>query len=563
MKPNLYLLILAFLLQPFWSEAQTTYLPLHSPEEHLLERIEVKSGSISPYFFEFRPVSRKEAIDYIEDQRVNILHGDLSLTAQDQFQIQRAKSISSEWSETADGLDAAIPSKKPILRYFYQVQPDMIHVHTDDFFLVVNPVVYTEAIKEKDIDKIGYINMRGIELRGRILNKVGFYTLMADDQERPFSYVQSFEQQFRTYPGMTFYGRSKKTGNYDFFMAKGYLDVPLLNDHVNVTFGYDQNFSGVGLRSLINSDYAPPATFLRLRGYWQKWGYQSLFLQLTADYANMYGSHRLEQKYAAIHQLGYQARPWLNIGLFESSVFAGTDNLKATDLVPVIGYQTLARSLGAQQKTALGLWFKAIALRHFQFYGQAYLDRLDLSKIGDKNWWGNQFAVQLGGKYFDAFTVSNLDLQGELNYVRPFTYMSSGDDADYTHFNQPLAHPFGAGFAEITGRIDYTPINKFYVQARASYSLRGSESSATESSGINIMKNEDARVGNTVEGWIPGANRKALYLNLNLAYELRPNLFLEGGLTNWQWQVSGAKSNTFGLYGGLRWNISRKEYDSY
>lgn len=562
MKPSLFLLFFALLLSPFGSEAQTAYLPLHSPEEHLLERIEVKSGSLSPYFFEFRPISRKDAIDYIDGQRVNILHGDLSLTRQDQYQIQRAKSISSEWSETADGLDAAIPSRHPILRYFYQVQPDMIHVHTDNFFLVVNPVVYTEVIKEKNVDKIGYINTRGIEFRGRILNKIGFYTLMADDQERPFSYVQSFERQFHTYPGMTFYGRSK-TGNYDFFMAKGYLDVPLLNDHLNITFGYDQNFSGVGIRSLINSDYAPPATFLRLRAHWKKWGYQSLFLQLTADYTNMYGSNRLEQKYAAIHQLGYQARPWLNIGLFESTVFAGVDNLQATDLVPVIGYQTLARSLGAQQKTALGLWFKAIALRHFQFYGQAYLDRLDLSKLSDNDWWGNQLAVQLGGKYFDAFTVSNLDLQGEVNYVRPFTYMASGDNADYTHFNQPLAEPYGAGFAEIIGRVDYNPVNKLYVQAKASFSLRGTENTAQESNGVNILKNEDTRASNTVEGWIPGINRKALYLNLNLAYEIRPNLFLEGGLTQWQWQISGVKTNTLGLYGGLRWNISRKEYDSY
>lgn len=127
-------LIICFFLCLSSVSAQTTYLPLHSEEEHLLERIETKSGVLSPFSFGLKPVSRKDAMRFIHMQRENILHGDLMLSAIDQYNIQRAQSISSEWVPTADGLDAAIPSKQPILRYFYQVQPDAIHVHTDDFF---------------------------------------------------------------------------------------------------------------------------------------------------------------------------------------------------------------------------------------------------------------------------------------------------------------------------------------------------------------------------------------------------------------------------------------------
>ena len=54
--------------------------------------------------------------------------------------------------------------------------------------------------------------------------------------------------------------------------------------------------------------------------------------------------------------------------------------------------------------------------------------------------------IQLGAKYIDAFGIKNLDLQLEYNRVRPFTYSHRDSVANYTHYNQPLAHPLGANF---------------------------------------------------------------------------------------------------------------------
>lgn len=559
-KLSIILILNLLLFRPI-VKAQTTYLPLHSEEEDLLERIEVKSGALSPYNFSLKPVSRKDAMDFIKMQRVNILHGDLLLSSVDQYNIKRAESLSSEWVGTAEGLDAAIPSKKPILGFLYPVQSDAIHIHTDDFFLVANPVIYIEGFKESNVEKIGYINTRGLEVRGRLLDKLGFYTMLADDQDRPPSYVAEYEQKSHSFPGKTYYGLSPN-GNYDFFLAKGYLDASLAHEHLNITFGYDNNFLGAGIRSLILSDFSPPATFLRLRANWGKFSYQSLFLQLTADYQKPAGDYRLAQKYAAIHQLGYQASPWLDLGIFESSIFGGKEQLKVTDLIPVIGYQSLARSLGANQTTSLGLSFKAIALRHLQFYGQAYFGSIDFSEINNQGWWGNRIGIQIGSKYFDAFSVANLDLQGEVNIVRPFTYAAGGDNTDYTHYNQPLTHPDGAGFAEIIGKIQYQPFNKLYLTAKGIYSLRGSDT-AFKNNGINPLENWNLRQNDYGYGWIPGTARTAFYLNINAAYEIRPNLFFEAGITNWNWKIQEMKSTSTSFYGGIRWNMVRKEYDSY
>ena len=50
-------------------------------------------------------------------------------------------------------------------------------------------------------------------------------------------------------------------------------------------------------------------------------------------------------------------------------------------------------------------------------------------------------ALQLGAKYVDAFGINNLDLQLEMNRVRPFTHSHNDSISNYTHYNQPLAHP--------------------------------------------------------------------------------------------------------------------------
>ena len=85
-------------------------------------------------------------------------------------------------------------------------------------------------------------------------------------------------------------------------------------------------------------------------------------------------------------------------------------------------------------------------------------------------------ACQLGGKYVDAFNIKNLDLQFETNRARPYTYSHYDSIANYTHYNQPLAHPLGANFQEFIGIVKYQPAPKWYINARAIYYYQGLDS---------------------------------------------------------------------------------------
>lgn len=546
---------------PLLALGQTTYLPLHTEEYHLLDRLETMSGHLSDNFhLSLGSVARKDAVDFLRDgQRRHRLGNRISLI--DEYNIRRAISISGEWSETADGDDGAAPSARPILKYFYQKQPDFVHVNTGDAFLVVNPVLYLQAAKENNVDGIRYINTRGAEIRGRLFNRVGFYTMLADNQDKPLSYINAWEQQHSAYPGVDYY-TAKSSGGYDYLLARGYVDAGAFNGHFNVTFGFDKQFSGTGMRSLLLSDFSAPATFLRLRTRIGRLQYENLYLELTPDYVRG-GDRRLPRKYASIHQLSVNATDWLNIGLFEATMYARPERFGAECLIPVIFYNTLARSLGADQKTSLGLSFRVLPLSGLQVYGQGYFDGLQPGGLG-KGSWTNQFGLQAGAKYFDAFTLPNLDLQAEANIVRPFTYGSNDGISNYTHYNQPLAHPYGAGFAEFAGVVRYQPIVNLYLTAKAVYSSRGTDTSGL-SFGNDIFKLYDTRAGDEDYGLAAGRKMKGLYFNFNAAYEIRPNIFFEAGVTHLKRDYDGGLSlpAVTSFYGALRWNITRREYDYY
>jgi hypothetical protein len=58
--------------------------------------------------------------------------------------------------------------------------------------------------------------------------------------------------------------------------------------------------------------------------------------------------------------------------------------------------------------------------------------------------------------------------------------------ANYTHYNQPLAHPLGANFKETIAIARYQPAPRWLVQAKGIFYLQGRDTS-TENNGSNIF----------------------------------------------------------------------------
>ncbi len=542
---------------------QTTYLQLNTEDYRLLDRLETRSGELTNDFFSsIKPVSRKGAVSFLLDKRMHAR--ELNLSAIDRYNIDHAISVSGEWTPDEDG---ALDSRRPLLKTFYRKQPDLIHVKTKDFFLSVNPVISAQLMSERNSAGSGgtrFWSARGLEFRGWIAKKIGFYTYMADNQEHVPGFIDDWVTKYRAIPGGDFY---RKNGNtYDYFIARGYMDFALIKDRINVTFGYDNHFLGDGIRSLYLSNFSAPATFLRINTKIWKLNYQNLFMELTPQYISNPGDLRLPRQYATVHTLSTNVTRWLNIGLYESIMFARRDRFEFGYMIPVIFYRGIERAMGSPDNVNVGINFKAIAAKRLQFYGQFMLDEFQAKELfGSNGWWGNKWGLQLGGKYFDALGIRNLDIQGEMNIVRPYTYAHRDSTSNFSHYNQPFAHPVGAGFQEVVGTIRYQPVRNLFLTLKGMYYRQGIDT-GNSNFGSNIFADYVTRNQEYGIRMINGVRANCALLNFNASYELKKNLFLDLGATRRQFEVENdllPKHTTTYFYGGIRLNIARRDYDFY
>lgn len=568
--------LLCILCTPFLLFSQTTtYLPQGAREAYLLERLEIKAGNDSILnFSKTRPFSRRQVIPVIEryyrdatplsgppemPQTLDTVIYDRSITGDRLTKVDHYNALLA-LQKNNEFATATFSSKKPILKRFYQTPANLYEVNTKDFFLSVNPVVQYLVGKERNSTEHLFLNTRGLLLRGMIANKVGFTAYATDNQERDPKYVQEFVAERQAVPGAGYY-KSFKGSGYDYFDARGTVTVTAAK-FIDVSFGYDKNFIGNGHRSLFLSDFSNNALFLRLNTRIWKLNYQNLFMELVNAHQRG-GDKYLNKKYAAIHHLDIGVTKWLNIGLFESIVFSRENRFEFGYLNPVIFYRSAEQQNGSFDNAMAGLDFKANVAHKFQLYGQMLLDEFKLSELR-RQWWGNKFGFQLGGKYIDAFGIDNLDLQAEWNRVRPFTYSHNDSIANYTHDNQPLAHPLGANFNEFLGNLRYQFASKWLFAARAILYKQGRDSS-TASFGSNIFLPNRAPFRTMEYGYEigSGAPAKVAYASLLLSYEVRPNLFLETNAVVRRRQAYANKplQNTVVIYAGIRWNMHRREFD--
>jgi hypothetical protein len=565
---------LVFLLLPFQLLAQTTFLPEGARENILIERMEIKSGFDSILrFSKTKPYSRRQFIGALVTGDSALVSASLSdphvptlklfalMSGTDQYNFIRALQNNIEW---APGDWKNYASKSPFLKNFYKTPANLYEVHQPDFFLAINPVFQYTVSKETDNDQHLFQNTRGVTLRGRIANKIGFAAYITDNQERDPSYVQALITERKAVPGAGFYKDFKEPGGVDYFDARGYITFGVAKV-VDVVFGYDKNFIGNGHRSLFLSDVSAPTLFLKLNTRIWKFNYQNLFMELnTAERLN--ADQLLPKKYAAMHHLDLAIGKWLNVGLFEGVIFGRKDHFEFGYLNPVIFYRSIEQQSGSKDNAVAGLDLKANFAKHFQFYSQFLLDEFSLNQVknGD-GWWGNKWGLQAGAKYIDAFNIANLDLQIETNRVRPFTYSHRDSVANYTHYNQPLAHPLGANFQEWIGIARYQPLKKLMLVAKAIYYTQGRDTGSV-SFGGNIFLPNVAPYRQKDYGFSvgDGARRKVGLASMLVSYELRANLFIELNAV-YRKQSDETMAPTIGsrtiFTGGIRWNMPRREFD--
>ncbi len=553
---------LSLFLLPLASLSQSSYLPQSHKHRQLLDRLEIRLQNYSGLNIStVQPLSRRTGVQLVEyADSMQQTNGGGIFTKMDEQNMQQFLMNNSEW---VSGDKSAFESSKSIWNTFYRTKANLLEVDEKDFFLAINPVIQQQQSAGKDENERVFLNSKGLSFRGLIAERVGFSGFITDNQERPPLFAAEWVREREAVPGVGRYKRFKNTA-FDYFDARGSIHFTAAK-YLDFQFGYDKNFVGSGYRSLLLSDFGNSYLFLKINTRIWKLNYQNIFMELTPQFPkSRMGDRLLDKKYAVTHHLSVNATRWLNLGLFESVVFGRKNHFDFTYLNPVMFLRVAEQQNGSADNAIVGFDFKANVARTFQFYGQLMLDEFKLNEIrSSKGWWANKYGIQLGGKYINAFTIPNLDLQGELNFVRPFSYSHHDSISNYTHYNQPLAHPLGANFREAIAIARYQPHHKITASARLIFWEKGVDTAGANLGGDIFRLNTSRRsdYGYELAG---GGKGRGINTQLLVSYELKENLFIDGSLLIRKWRVEDQllqNRNTTLATIGLRMNVSRREYD--
>lgn len=547
-----------FLLFSLFAHTQSVYLPLDHKHAQFLNRLEILMQD-NPYLnvSTARPYDRKPTVEAA-------LAGDSAadLSAVDRHNLQSLLMNSSEWY---NGDQSAFLSKKSLWNTIYKYKANLLQVDEKDFFLAVNPIIQFQQSKETGNGQRIFLNARGVTLRGRIARRVGFYTSLVETLERTPLFVQDYTRQSRAIPGAGRFYKYKTTG-VDYSDARGGITFNAAQ-YINFQFAYDKNFIGNGYRSLFLSDFGSSYLFLKINTRIWKLNYQNIFMELNPQFPQAMRDRDLllDKKYASIHHLSINATRWLNLGLFEAVVFGRKNHFDFSYLNPIIFLRTAEKQNNSPDNGIVGFDFKANIGRRAQAYGQLMFDELLIKELRSGNgWFGNKYGVQLGGKYVNLFNVENLDVQAELNLVRPFSYSHYDSVAGYSHYNQPLAHPFGANFIEAVGIVRYQPLPRLTTSARL-ISWKQGVDTGNANYGGDIFKLYTTRSAGDHGYSLPsGVPVNGMNFQLLASYEIRENLFFDAVMLLRKRKTQNnlqPLQETKLFTAGIRMNIGRREYD--
>ena len=603
MKINLLVL---FSLLSIVCIGQGSALNLGHSNYQILDRLEIHTGVAAPYHLSTKEITRGEASKYA--YKLDTLG--IELSDQDKEDIKRVFCENNEWLVTSefpttlggarelalqklydDSLgvhyyqsssqaEACIADprytlcKKPLLKYFYQSPGNLFEVNGGYYHLRINPILNFQLAKGNgDGEDWTFHNQRGLLLRGGVDDRIYFNAALRETQSLFPIYVRDYIIKNQSLPGNGLYkGYRSSVFNsaraFDYFNGEGHIGFNITR-HVGFQFGHGRNFIGNGYRSLLLSNFSQNYLYLKLNWQLGALRYQNIFAEMATLSANANpGENLLPKKYMAAHYLSFKHKNIFSVGIYEATVFnrnGETGHFELNYLNPVIFYRTVEHLVDSPDNILLGTNIEVNLLKRFQLYGQFILDefRFDRLVLDNNGWWANKFGYQAGLKYINALGIDHLDLQVELNTVRPYTYTHEDSlGSSYSHYSQPLAHPLGANFKEYIGIMRYQPVQELILEGRVIRTNIG-ESTPEENWGNDIFLPNTTFVqefGNKIG---QGVAATSTLLGIDLSYEVLPNFYVDLHYFYRKKESDIASRSIDEQYmgGGIRMNISKLRMD--
>ncbi len=552
-------LVLLFTTQV--AKSQHALLTLNEEYYHLVDRYAILSADSLNQCTSIKPFKRTNLVPlFLPTNRKTILNASpISRADGYNFDILEADN----WDIIHTPNKHTFNSRKNIWNRFYHFKGSHFSVNEPDFKLIVNPALAFAASND------GWRNTRGLELRGNVGEKLGFYSFISENQIQFPDYLNDEIESLGVVRGTGFIKTFGDNG-YDFFNAQGYITFKAA-DFIDVQFGHDKNFIGNGYRSLILSDIGKENLFLKFHTQVWRINYVNLFSELTDFEQGRTPKQR--KKYSAFHYLNVNVIPGkLDVGVFENIVFARNDSNQQQGyeigyLNPIIFYRAAEHSLNSTDNSIIGIDAKWNFAKGFSFYSQFLLDEFHKDELVNRTGsWVNKWAFQAGLKYLNVANINNLDLQIETNLVRPYVYTHLKTDQSWSHFGQPMAHPMGANFKEVLAIARYQPIPRLNIVAKYFNITHGADSTLvgnTTHFGGNILadytnrpKEDGIKIGD-------GITQVTNLIDLTISYQLYMRTFLDVRMVMRDSKIKSTQQNagTNLFIVGLRMNLAGQRFD--
>lgn len=348
-------------------------------------------------------------------------------------------------------------------KYYYQFGAKVLRDHIfekrgKDYFIaadVLADISYSKDFSVPDTNDRGdfsFVNGRGALIQGEIGRRFTFNTGLYEVQRVATRYLDEFIDSSGVVPG---WGRVKNymvTG-VDYSMSFGAVSYSVLPTW-NVQLGYGKQFIGHGYRSLLLTDGVFNSPFIKTSSTFfdGKLLYSSWYTTLQSLERLPIGDtpeSLFKRKGGSFHYLSFKPANWIELGLFEGTVWRLVDSLSTHSMpwnafVPVIGLNSVLEGFDGFNNVYSGINIRLNLPYSFSVYGQVLIDDFETNRTG----------YQIGFNVFDLF-LRRLNVKAEYNHVANFTYSSSYHMQSLTHFNQPIGHPSGGATDEVVVQTDY------------------------------------------------------------------------------------------------------------
>ncbi len=460
------------------------------------------------------------------------------------------------------------------------VMESLVRVDSAKYQVFFDPIFHMDYGYDME-NGVGHaLNTRGFVARGSIGRKLSFITTFYENQGTFLPYMTDWIKRNNTIPGqgwlkdfeMTngFYSALRVQENgYDYLMASGLVSFTP-TEAFNVQFGHDKHFFGEGYRSLLLSDAAFNYPFLKLTTKWKGFQYVHLLTQMQDIRYPVQYETGYKKKWATFHYFSANIGKRVQVGLFEGIIFRTADNsgnggFDWNFINPLMMVRPVQFEIQeSPQNVVVGLNLKVIPFKGAAFYGQIAFDDLNFKELGTAGYIEQKLGWQVGFKAYDLFKLRNLNIQMEYNAVRPYTYQHEQSILSYMHHGQPLGHPMGANFHEVTGMFSYR-WKDLRFEMRTTYAIVG-----RDTAGLNFGNDPYLLEQNAVNGPVSGGNfigqglrTTQLFQTAELAYVINraSNFTVRLGVTH-RYAVNelGSERNLMPFF-GVRTDIRKVYYD--